>query len=244
MAADANSWNVYRWLITDGVVGEGEQISLSYESNYETLGTAPQIFPQDENGELFYVDGFNTFPMLFYINSDKIAYAIDDFNNVPTKNLVWNNKDEEEIYMNMGVNGLAEFKVGNDYFLLMGATATSGNPSSSFALYKFANEDRSFDGLEPLWYFPAKGMGTTTNGFRLAMPSVEVVDDHTAKLHVYFGNNGYASYTLTIHGENSGVTTGMDRLSDSSLECLKVLRDGQLIILRDGVEYNILGGQL
>ena len=197
MAADANSWNVYRWLITDGVAGKGEQIELSYESNYETLGTAPQIFPQDENGELFYVDGFNTFPMLFYINSDKIAYAIDDFNNVPTYNLVWNNKDEE-IYMNMGVNGLAEFKVGNDYFLLMGATTTSGNPSSSFALYKFANEDRSFDGLEPLWYFPTKGMGTTTNGFRLAMPSVEVVDDHTAKLHVYFGNNGYASYTLTV----------------------------------------------
>ena len=55
MAADANDGlKVYRWLITDGVAGEGEQISVKLDPavdqslyvNIAGFGTAPQIFPQ------------------------------------------------------------------------------------------------------------------------------------------------------------------------------------------------------
>ena len=201
MAADANSgsWNVYRWLITDGVAGEGAQVAVNIDPavdqslfvNAAGYGTAPQIFPQDEEGSLFYVDGFNTLPMLFYGSPEEGAMLIDDFINVPTGVKVWNNGNDT-ISMNANFNGLVEFQVGEEYFLLMVAANNTHNVPSTFALYKFADEYRSFAEMQPLWYFPHNGLGTATIGCRTAVPSVDVVDDNTAVLYLYATNNGYA----------------------------------------------------
>ena len=208
MAADANgSWNVYRWLITDGVAGEGMQVACKLDPaidqslfvNANGYGTVPQIFPQDEMGEHFYVDGFNTLPMLFYGNPEEGAVLIDDFINVPSGVKVWNNAGDT-IAMNANFNGLIEFQVGEEYFLLMVATNNTHSVPTTYALYKFADADRAFSDMEPLWYFPHNGLGTNTIGCRTAPVSVEVVDDHTAKLYLYAVNNGYASYTFTING--------------------------------------------
>ena len=202
MAADAQSWNVYRWLIKNGVVGDGEQINCALNAEIdeslfietENFGTAPQIFPQDELGELFYVDGASTLPMLF----DGDGMLLDDFINVPTGRNVWNNYGDT-ISINSGhLNGLIEFQVGEEYFLLMAATYSTHNVPSTFALYKFADENRAFSDMEPLWYFPHNGMGSNTNGYRTAVPSVDIIDNNTAKLYLYVGENGYACYTLTL----------------------------------------------
>ena len=206
MAADAQSWNVYRWLIKNGVVGDGEQINCALNAEIdeslfietENFGTAPQIFPQDELGELFYVDGASTLPMLF----DGDGMLLDDFINVPTGRNVWNNYGDT-ISINSGhLNGLIEFQVGEEYFLLMAATYSTHNVPSTFALYKFADENRAFSGMEPLWYFPHNGMGSNTNGYRTAVPSVDIIDNNTAKLYLYVGENGYACYTLNV-GDNT-----------------------------------------
>ena len=211
MAADATSgnWLVYRWLIKDGVVGEGEQVAIrlypatdqSLYINADGFGTAPQIFPQDEEGSLFYVDGFNTLPMLFYGNPEEGATLLDDFINVPTGVDVTNNEGEV-LSMNTGHNGLVEFQVGNEYFLLMAAGYTSSSVPSSFALYKFADADRAFSGMEPLWYLPANGMGSAGNGCRTAPVAVEVVGNK-AYLYLYVNNNGYARYEFTVEGAES-----------------------------------------
>ena len=202
MAADAQSWNVYRWLIKNGVVGDGEQINCALNAEIdeslfietENFGTAPQIFPQDELGELFYVDGASTLPMLF----DGDGMLLDDFINVPTGRNVWNNYGDT-ISINSGhLNGLIEFQVGEEYFLLMAATYSTHNVPSTFALYKFADENRAFSSMEPLWYFPHNGMGSNTNGYRTAVPSVDIIDNNTAKLYLYVGENGYACYTLNV----------------------------------------------
>ena len=202
MAADAQSWNVYRWLIKNGVVGDGEQINCALNAEIdeslfietENFGTAPQIFPQDELGELFYVDGASTLPMLF----DGDGMLLDDFINVPTGTNVWNSNGDT-ISINTGhLNGLIEFQVGEEYFLLMAATYSTHNVPSTFALYKFADENRAFSDMEPLWYFPHNGMGSATNGYRTAVPSVDIIDNNTAKLYLYVGENGYACYTLTL----------------------------------------------
>ena len=206
MAADAQSWNVYRWLIKNGVVGDGEQINCALNAEIdeslfietENFGTAPQIFPQDELGELFYVDGASTLPMLF----DGDGMLLDDFINVPTGTNVWNSNGDT-ISINSGhLNGLIEFQVGEEYFLLMAATYSTHNVPSTFALYKFADENRAFSGMEPLWYFPHNGMGSNTNGYRTAVPSVDIIDNNTAKLYLYVGENGYACYTLNV-GDNT-----------------------------------------
>lgn len=248
MAADANgSWNVYRWLITDGVAGEGEQVAVLLDPavdqslfiNASGYGTAPQIFPQDEEGSLFYVDGFNTLPMLFYGNPDEGAVLLDDFINVPTGVKVWNNEGDT-IAMNANFNGLVEFQVGEEYFLLMVATNNTHSLPTSYALFKFADADRAFAGMEPLWYFPHNGLGTKTIGCRTATPSVDVVSDTEATLYLYATNNGYAAYTLTIDPTAAAV----EDIEAVKVGAEKVIENGQVYILKNGVKYNVLGAEV
>ncbi len=250
MAADANgSWNVYRWLIEDGVAGEGEQVAVLLDPavdqslfiNAAGYGTAPQIFPQDEAGELFYVDGFNTLPMLFYGNPDEGAVLLDDFINVPTGVKVWNNNDT--ISMNANFNGLVEFQVGEEYFLLMVAANNTHSVPTTYALYKFADADRAFSGMTPLWYFPHNGLGTTTIGCRTATPSVDVVSETEATLYLYATNNGYAAYTLTIDPSIED-NTAVEDIEAVKVGAEKVIENGQIFILKNGVKYNALGAQV
>ncbi len=250
MAADANgSWNVYRWLVTDGVAGEGEQVPVLLDPSVDQslfinaagYGTAPQIFPQDEGGNLFYVDGFNTLPMLFYGNPEEGAVLVDDFIYVPTGVNVWNNPGDT-IAMNANFNGLVEFQVGEEYFLLMAATNNEhAKVKSSYALYKFADEGRLFEGMEPLWYFPKNGLGTTTVGCRTAVPSVEVIDENTAVLYLYTTNNGYAAYTLKTNGEKA--PTSLEEL-EVQLNVQKVVENGQVFIMKGDKKFNILGAEV
>ena len=241
MAADANSWNVYRWIITDGVPAKAEQITCMMDANNDkslwidqtAFGTAPQIFPQDEVGSMFYTDGWNTLPMFW----DENGMLLDDFINVPTGKSVWN-AEGDTITMQQGHNGLVEFQVGEDYFLLLAATNTATAPYSSFALFKFADANRLFEGMEPMWYFPKKGMGTITNGCRTAVPSVEVVDN-VAHLYLYTNNNGYARYTMTI-----GSGSAVEDVETVKVEAKKVIENGNIFILKNGVKYNALGAQV
>ena len=185
-----DSWDVYRWKITNGVTAPAERIVCNATGSlYQEaigFGTASHISPQDETGSVFYVDGFNTLPMRF---NDKGELLGDFINCTYGTQIV--NAEGDTCKMNPRHNGLCEFQVGDEYFLVMAATNTAGSPTSSFALYKFADESRAFDGLEPLWFFPKNGMGSTTNGCRTAPVSVEVKDD-VAYIYVYTNNNGYA----------------------------------------------------
>ena len=241
MAADANSWATYRWIIKEGVAGKAEQIICKMDPAVDqsmwldqtSHGTAPQIFPQDETGSIFYTDGFNTLPMLW----DENGSLLDDWIYVPTGKKIGNVAGDTTT-MNQGHNGLIEFQVGEDYFLLMAATNTVGSPTSAFALYKFADEARLFEGLEPLWYFPANGMGSLTNGCRTAVPSVEVVGNK-ANLYIYANNNGYGCYTLTVGGE-----TAVENNTVETVDVKKVIENGQVYIIKGDAKFNVLGAEV
>ena len=207
--------------------------------NVSGFGTAPRIYPQDELGELFYVDGYNTLPMLFTDD----ATLIDDFIHVPSYPKVWNAEGDTLAFLSTGQNGLVEFQVGDDYFLLMSASHFTNNIPSTFALYKFADAERSFSGMEPLWYFPAKGMGSMSNGCRTSVPSVDVIDESTAILYLYTHNNGYASYTLKIDSKQD-ITTSVEDFSIVNNSVEKLIRNGQLLIIRDGKTYNVMGAEM
>ena len=252
MAADAlsGSFNTYRWLIEDGEVGQGELISilLDPETDKSNLidsegnlvagwGTAPQIFPQDEYGSLFYVDGFNTLPTLF----DEGGMLVEDFIKCPHGKALWNNPGDTTT-LAVGLNGIQEFQVGDDYFMVMIATHTPSSPPSAFGLYKFADEARSFDGLEPLWYFPNKGMGGASNGVRTAVPTVEV-DGNKATIYLYAQNNGYAVYEFIVDENYVGPNTGVENV-EVELGARKMIENGQVIILKNGVKYNVLGAEV
>ena len=217
MATDANSFNAYKWDITNGKAAKAEQIICTIDPKYDqslliadgelsvaNFGTAPQTFPVSE--DLFYVDGWSTFPMLF----DMSGTLKDDFINSPKGVAVVNNPGDTCI-MNTGHNGLAEFQVGDEYFLLMAATNTVGSPTSAFALYKITDKSKRIASLEPLWYFPANGMGSATNVCRTAVPSVEV-KDNGATLYIYTVNNGYAAYTFTFAGYTLNLHTDNENM--------------------------------
>ena len=203
MAADASgSWDVYRWLITDGTAAAGEQLNM-YVNDGESLfayaygfGTAPRIAPVDESGSLFYVDGFNTLPMLF----SEDGMLMDDFINCSYGTNATNNPGDE-ITLSTNLNGVQKFKVGDEYFLLVAGTHTVSSSPSAYALYKFADANCSFSEMEPMWYFPNNGLGSSTNGSRTSVVSVDV-NGNTATIYLYSLNNGYASYSLTI-GESA-----------------------------------------
>ena len=163
----------------------------------------------------------------------------DDFINSPSGVNVVNNEGDT-CEMNVGHNGLCEFQVGDEYFMVMAATNTVGTPASAFALYKFADASKSFTGLEPLWYFPANGMGSATNGFRTAVPSVEV-NGTKATIYLYAGDNGYAVYEFT--GKEAGGSVDIENIYENTEagNVTKIIENGQVYIIKNGVRYNVLG---
>ena len=243
MAADAlGSFDVYRWLITDGEVEAGKRISMNLDPEVDEWlqktaagwGTAPQIFPQDDLGSLFYVDGFNTTPMLF----DEGGTLVEDFIKCPAGTALWNNPGDTT-NLHTGLNGIQEFQVGDEYFLVMIATHTPSTPPSAFGLYKFADEARTFDGLEPLWYFPANGLGNASNGCRTAVPSVEV-DGTKATIYLYANDNGYAVYEFTV----GDVADAVEDVEATEIGARKVIENGQVYVIKNGVKYNVLGAEV
>ena len=246
MAADSkDGFRVYRWIIKEGKAGKAELITLKPTAenslavkNYEIkgLGTAPQIFPQDELGEYFYVDGASTLPMLF----DERGVVIEDFIKCKTGITVVNNEGDTIKMDATQPNGVCEFELNGEYFMVMAAEYVTDQTSAKFAIYKFDNAYRQFKAMEPLWYFPNNGMGKEQNQGRSAVPYVDVVGN-TAHIYVYVTNNGYAAYTLTVGG-----TTDVENIEEieTIIGAEKVLENGQVFIIKNGVKYNVLGAQV
>lgn len=200
MAANANAFEAYSWTITGGKAEPGMLIELAVDNDefitaldLPNPGSAPQIFPVDET--FFYLDGNATYPTLF----DTEGNWMDGFqtNQSLLKPYMVIGTDTAKCTLNEGHNGLCEFQVGNDYFVVMAATNTVGSPASAFVLYKYAGAGKVMADMEPMWFFPEAGMGGSTNAYRTAVPSVEV-DGNVATIYVYAGENGYGVYTMTV----------------------------------------------
>lgn len=225
MAANASAMEVYKWTITNGVAAEPTMIELdnttagTYLTNLANPGSAPQVFPLDDN--YFYLDGNATFPTLL----DKEGNVIDGFYNKPSAlkdSVTAPVADPKTIWtMNQGHNGIVEFEMSGKYFLLMAASNTAGTPASTFRLFQFANAAKEFSGLTCLWTFPQAGMGTASNSYRTAVPSVEV-NGTTANIYVYTGENGYGMYELKY-----GVT-GLKQTETSSVAIS--VEDGRIVL--------------
>ena len=242
MAGDGKSWYVYKWEIVNGKAGEVEQIDCEPDVNDVSLAidngelkysstTTPQVFPVDFN--YFYIDGYYLPPMLF----DKDGTLVEDFATAKEGLKVPMNGDTCTLAIGMGHNGLAEFQIGDEYFLVMAATGTTGYPNSAFAIYKFADENKEFSKMEPLYFFPHEGMGSVSNQSRTAVPSVEVVGNK-AYIYVYTTNNGYGVYEMTgVADDDAVANVGMD----PAIKAEKRIENGNLYIIRNGVRYSAQG---
>ncbi len=234
MASNANAMEAYKWIITGGKVTEVSLIEFITDGD-ETLsalgnpGTAPQIFPVDEN--YFYLDGNETLPVLFDMEGSK-ADALHDYPSLLNINMVIG-ADTAKCSLNKGHNGLCEFQVGGDYFLVMAATNTVGTPASAFALFKYKDASKAMADMEPLWFFPEAGMGASTNQYRTAVPSVEV-NGNVATIYVYAGENGYGVYTMTVQ---------QTALSENRIAALNISPEGLLSETVAEVQVYAVSGQ-
>lgn len=224
MAQNQLAMETYKWTITDGVAGDPEVIYIdnvtegTYLTGMGNPGTAPQVFPVDEN--YYYLDGNATFPTLI----DMDGNIIDDFFNKPSALVDEITSPGNSWRMNEGHNGIAEFQVGDEYFVVMAATNTAATPPSTFRLFKFADAGKAFEGLQCLWTFPQEGMGGTSNPYRTAVPSVEV-EGNTAKIYVYTGENGYGLYDFIVN---------VSGIKDVKQAVVKISVDGNKINFLDG----------
>lgn len=244
MNADLNA--AYKWDIINGEVGDAERIDLlvNLEDNtyllkedgslYTENNSACQVFPVDLN--YFYWDHHSCRPSLF----DMDGAFVEDLKSCPTGTKVFNSENDS-CFVGSGHNGICEFQIGSDYFVVMAATNTAETPASSFAIFKYADESKSFEGLTPMWFFPNEGMGALTNAYRTAVPTVEVNGD-VATIYLYAGENGYGVYEM-IHGDVTDAVEaiGNDNGSENAIKAIKRIEQGNLYIIRNGVRYNAQG---
>ena len=204
MAMNDKAMNCFRWFIEDGVAGAAELVTLDplFEGDASVNpGSAPQIMPISE--DLFYVDGNATFPTL-YQYADGKGTRIECFYDAEGNALPILNT------MNQGHNGITDFALLNadgeiENFMCCAATNTIKAPNSSFAIIKYADESLSFQTAELIYQFPSEGFGGTSNGYRTAPVSVEVIDN-VAHLYCYVGENGFGHYVFSCDGENISPT--------------------------------------
>ncbi len=230
MSIVSNGAEAYYWDIIDGEWdGETYCIKLAIDGN---VGGAPMIAPIADY--YFYVDGFSTHPMLF----DPDGNLVDNMADYPELLTGISGKERS-----VGHNGVLEVEVNGEYYFLCAGDNTAGAAPSTFALYKFKDENRAFEEMTFLYEFPHAGMGAVSNPQRVATPYATVAEDgKSIEIYVFTAENGYGVYTLWIDS-TPNIGTGIDNI-EASEAAQKIVRDNQVIIIRNGVEYNVLGAQV
>ena len=91
---------------------------------------------------------------------------------------------------------------------------------------------------------PAQYAEATVNGYRFTVTGLEEGTKYAYNLDVKDSNNQtIQSYSGEFVTKSDGPTSVSD-IQSPMTNCQKILRDGQLLILRDGVEYNAMGQEL
>ncbi|NDP19600.1 MAG: T9SS type A sorting domain-containing protein [Paludibacter sp.] len=198
---------MYRWTITNGVASPRPEIIPLDKAQDPAFGSSIMVCPIDN--ENFYFDGDKTYPFKYNIrtginDSFKNYSAIVDSVTMPGR--FWK--------MSQNINGIKEFKIGDETFLIVAATNnsfTSLYPSSTFRIFKYPKNNNDIGKLQCLWSFPQAGMGNGVQYYRAAIPEVEVNGDK-ATIYVYYGENGYGVYELT--SKPDGTYTNVEELTD------------------------------
>lgn len=189
---------VLKYNVTGGVADAAnpEYIVIGgyYPVSVTASGAAPRVNIMGEDN-LFYLDGFATYPSLY----DMSGSVIDGFQN----NTALTPKAT-------GQNGVTEFQINGKYYMIVASTNTDEKIAGpqAFDVFEFADASRSFAAMTFLYRFPTAGMGAYTNPVRTALPRVEVVGnapDQKARINLYAYRNGYGIYEFGPQGLFTGV---------------------------------------
>lgn len=246
MAPSQNSSNVYQMDIADGKWdGEGWHIICNNGDPAVAFSYSPRIEVVDD-GEAFYVDGFATFPELFDIEGNLLESFNGTFDeageeiNPSCLNLLYS---KNAISSGTGVCGAHEFMCGGAYFFAMAGNSYEGSDNSmpgSTKIFRFKDGNRHFYEMMLAWEVADNGFGNVKNAqFNYVQQSI-VVDELTTELYVYVAENGLGKYTITA-SKSVEEETALDQVGAENNNVMKVVRDGKVYIVRNGVVYTIMG---
>ena len=215
MTVGASSELLYRWHADKGGDFEGGfegdtylAILDFYPETVTQWGYAPvvkMILGEDEDtrysGELFYVDGFSSSPILY----DATGTMVDNFENV----------DPAFWPMDVGANGVCEFTLeGRNFIVFVAAQYTGGDEGIPKACQVYIcelGEGMSLGGMQRYWMVPDQ-LGTVSDGgTRVESMNVEYGTDSEGNeevtLYIYKCYNGMAVYKIgtNVSGGQSGV---------------------------------------
>lgn len=216
MTVGASSELLYRWHADQGGDFEGGfegdpylAILDFYPETVTQWGYGPvvkMILGEDEDtrysGELFYVDGFSSSPILY----DVTGTMVDNFENV----------DPAFWPMDAGANGVCEFTLeGRNFIVFVAAQYTGGEEGIPKACQVYIcelGEGLSLGGMQRYWMVPDQ-LGTVSDGgTRVESMNVEYGTDSEGNeevtLYIFKCYNGMAVYKIGKNvsgGEEHGV---------------------------------------
>ena len=216
MSVGASSEYIYRWHAEQGGDWEGGfdgdpylAILDFYPETVTQWGYAPvakMVLEEEGNysGELFYIDGFSTSPILY----DVTGTMVDNFENV----------DPDFWPMDVGANGVCEFTLeGRNFIVFVAAQytgvdeATMVNKACQVYICELG-EGMSLGGMQRYWMVPDELGAVSDGGTRVESMNVEYGVDaegnEEVTLFIFKCYNGMAVYKIGTNvsgGEQPGI---------------------------------------
>ncbi len=204
MTVGASSEYIYRWHSDQGGDWEGGfdgdpymAILDFYPETVTQWGYAPVAkmilaAEDDFSGELFYIDGFTTAPILYDVTGSKV----EDFENV----------DPAFWPMDVGANGVCEFTLNDRNFIVFVAAQYTGvdeatmiNKACQVYICELG-EGMTLEGMQRYWMVPDQLGAVSDGGTRVQSMNVEYGTDAEGNeeitLFIYKCYNGMAVYKI------------------------------------------------
>ncbi len=175
-----NKGTLIRWTVEDGEVTETQTFTTrEFVGKASNFGTAPRIFPIDENH--CYVDGSAAPAAVYNFATGEIkgslAQAPGAMEGVPTSD-----------------NGIVEFTVNNTPVVVFNSGAAA--KGSSYTLATLAAGGRDFSTLSTFATVPATAFGTADNADGSSPIDFVKDEDGYVRVYVYSPGNGLACYAV------------------------------------------------
>ncbi len=159
----------------------------------------------------------------FYVNG---SYSIPTKHSIETGKLLESFGDEQPA-TGIDVSGMGIFTLRGSKYML-----TPANGTGSFDLFNITNGL----GEAKRVIEPTASLGGNTNMAYTVDFAVDV-EGNDAYIYVLAPNNGMAAYKLTF----TPIPSSLEQLTKPNTSVHKVLENGQVYIIRNGVKYTILG---